>query len=84
MLRGVQRLLLSHSRTLPPMQNISSPPTMEEAESMHQVLDANHDRVVTETDFENLAVRYLCGQSASNRYETRTTTTVTVSRYPSS
>ena len=53
---------------------------MEESESMHQILDANRDRRVTESDFENLAVRYLCGQSMSNRYETRTTTTVTVTR----
>lgn len=55
---------------------------MEESESMHEVLDANRDRRVTESDFESLAVRYLCGQgmSASNRFETRTTTTVTVTR----
>lgn len=53
---------------------------MEEAESMHQVLDANRDKRVTEADFENLAMRYLCGQNMSNRYETRTTTTITVSR----
>lgn len=54
---------------------------MEEADSMHQILDANRDQRVTEADFENLAVRYLCGQGMSSRYESRTTTTVTVTRY---
>ena len=48
---------------------------------MHEILDANHDSRVTETDFENLALRYLCGQGAnSHRYETRTTTTVTITK----
>ena len=62
------------------MKSISSPPTLEEADSMHQVLDANHDKRVTEQDFENLALRYLCGQGNSSRYETRTNTTITVTR----
>ena len=54
---------------------------MEEAESMHQILDSNRDKRVTEQDFENLALRYLCNQgSSSARYETRTTTTITVTR----
>jgi hypothetical protein len=48
---------------------------------MHQVLDANRDKRVTEQDFENLALRYLCNQgSSSARYETRTTTTISMSR----
>lgn len=50
------------------MKSISSPPTLEEADSIHQVLDANHDKRVTEQDFENLALRYLCGQGNSNRF----------------
>ena len=44
---------------------------------MHQILDANRDKRVTESDFENLALRYLCGQSSTNRFETHTNTKAT-------
>ena len=33
---------------------------MEEAPTMHKVLDFDHDNRVTESDFENLAVKFLC------------------------
>ncbi len=29
---------------------------------MHEVLDFNKDKKVTVADFENLAIKYLCGQ----------------------
>jgi hypothetical protein len=48
------------------IQSISTPPNMEEAESMQQILDANRDKRVTEADFESLALRYLCNQSNIN------------------
>lgn len=38
---------------------------MEEANSMYEVLDENRDKKVTESDFENLAVKYLC-QGSNN------------------
>jgi hypothetical protein len=39
---------------------------------MHEVLDANRDKRVTEADFENLAMRYLCNQNNfSSRFEGR-------------
>ena len=48
---------------------------------MHEILDTNHDQRVTEADFENLALKYLCGQTnTSHRYESRTSTTVTITR----
>ena len=37
------RILVHNTST----QNIHKPPTMEEAESMHKILDANHDSRVT-------------------------------------
>lgn len=39
---------------------------MEEANSMYEVLDENKDKKVTESDFENLAVKYLCQSNTSN------------------
>eukprot|EP00919_Chromeraceae_sp_WS-2016_P058242 GHVR01138395.1.p1 GENE.GHVR01138395.1~~GHVR01138395.1.p1 ORF type:complete len:157 (+),score=16.94 GHVR01138395.1:1317-1787(+) len=54
---------------------------MEEADSMHSVLDTNRDRRVTESDFEALAVRYLCGSSSSfnfNKFASSTTVKTTV------
>ena len=49
---------------------------MEEANSMYQALDYNHDQKVTESDFENLAIRYLC-QDASKVNQTSTLHTAT-------
>ena len=33
---------------------------------MHDVMDFNKDKKVTVVDFENLAVKYLCGQGFSS------------------
>ena len=33
---------------------------------MHDVLDLNNDQRVTESDFENLAVKFLCGKGMGN------------------
>ena len=42
------------------MKGINNPPGSEEANSMHETLDFNHDRRVTEEDFASLAVKHLC------------------------
>ncbi len=35
---------------------------------MHTVLDFNRDNRVTEADFENLAIKYLCQQNNRTSY----------------
>jgi len=52
---------------------------------MHEVLDLNKDKKVTVADFENLAIKYLCGQGLSSSNfqkftESKTTITSTTTK----